>query len=126
MREIVSYVTARPGSPDATLPPDALSGPVVTVARALLGRDLVSRVDGASVRVLEVQRAVGEEAGVGVAAAVGADERGEVGGPAHPHRVDAPLDAGLADADDVDLYRPEGLVLGTVDRREDRRVVLHG
>jgi len=45
-------VKARPDAqPDRTLPADALSGPVVDVARALLGRDLLSRVDGALVRV---------------------------------------------------------------------------
>ena len=52
----------------------------------------------------------GEEADVGVLAALGADERSEVDGPAHAGRVDGPLDPGVADLGEVDLDGPERLV----------------
>ena len=89
------------------------------MARGDIDHGRGGEVDGAPVGVLEVHAAVDEEAGVGVHAQVGADERAEVGGPAHPRRVDRPLDAGVADLGDVDLDRSERLVDRARHRREE-------
>ena len=94
------------------------------------GRDVDDRrglqLDGAPVRVLEVERAVGEEADVGVLARRRADQRPQVDGPAQPGWVDRSLDARIADAGDVDLDRSERLVLGAGDRGEQRGGGVHG
>ena len=81
--------------------------------------------DDATIRVLEVERAVGEEADVGVLARLGADQRPEVDGPPQTRRVDRSLDPGVADDGNVDLDRSERLVLGTGHRGEQRRTVGH-
>ena len=103
---------------------DEHGGLVADHPRVVAGRDVDDgrcvEVDDAAVVVLEVQRAVGEEADVGVLAALGADERAEVDGPAHAGRVDRPLDAGVADLGQVDLDGPERLVRRAGHRREER------
>ena len=100
-----------------------LHGGIVT------GRDVDDRgrvqLDDAPIGILEAERAMGEEAGVSVAARVRADQGPEIGGPTQSDRVDRPLDTGITHSNDVDLNRPECLVLGARYGSEDRQVGVH-
>src|SRR5436305_1120493 len=69
------------------------------------GRDVddggSGEIDAAPVGILEVDRAVSEEADVSVATMLRADKGTEVDRPAQSGRVDHPLDPSVADPDDV-------------------------
>ena len=84
-----------------------------------------SKFDDAPIGILEAERAMGEEAGVSVAAGVRADQGPEIGGPTQSNRVDRPLDTGIAHSNDVDLNRPERLMLGARYGSKDRQVGVH-
>ena len=84
-----------------------------------------SKFDDAPIGILEAERAMGEEAGVSVAARRRADQGSQIGGPTQSSRVDRPLDTGIAHSNDVDLNRPERLMLGARYGSKDRQVGVH-
>ena len=105
-------------------------GRLVTLHRGIVtGCDVDDRwrvqLDDAPIGILEAERAMGEEAGVSVAARLRADQGPETGGPTQSDRVDRPLDAGIAHSNDVDLNGSECLVLGARYGSEDRQVGVH-